>query len=508
MIDLSNVTLWTCYWSDRTDEFRRIVRMLHYCQHLARFGRTILFSHFKPPCAVNADCIQIPKMDFVQWNIFHNKMVPAFIQTYYALAVHEDGFILNPELWDERFYDYDYIGAPWEDKVVGNGGFCLESKKMLDAKMKLPYIDLPKIIPSDQWVCRTHRKKLEEAGIKFAPYDLALKFATEKVGHDKKSFGFHGRRNAVDKYNEGWKKIESTKLQIPDTRPSELWPNIPKVDATYTFDPKPEAKRRFCVLTGHLDNYNSLASLTIYNNKMEYCLRHGYDMHVHRVIRKEYQDPKTHAAGFSWSRLAEMRRILRSGVYDWVWCVGCDTLITNLTTPLDAMVDPAESPDAEKRPLPEWVGIPNSPAPPCVMHWKPTPGHVRHGRKHLIICGERATPMQADSFLIRSSQEGVAYVDDILKQYDAYKHHPWVENMAMIDLREKHAAITYNIAQWRLNCVDYSRWYNLRPEYKDNTDCFGNRGNWQKGDFLIHWPAASLSQRMEWHRQYSPLIVQ
>jgi hypothetical protein len=33
--------------------------------------------------------------------------------TEFAILVHEDGFIVNPECWSDEFLKYDYIGAPW-----------------------------------------------------------------------------------------------------------------------------------------------------------------------------------------------------------------------------------------------------------------------------------------------------------------------------------------------------------------------------------------------------------
>ena len=262
------------------------------------------------------------------------------------------------------------------------------------------------------------------------------------------------------------------------------------------------------VLTGHSPEYLPLAEQTIYRNKLDYCKRHGYCLVLHNIVSPKFQDPGSHASGYSWSRLEALAELVESGIYDWVWTVGCDTLITNFNISLEEIIGTAETPEAQSKKLQPCPYFPNSPAPHPVISWKAPANHVWSGRKHLIIAGERVTSMQADSFFVRGSKEGAHYVRDILSHYNQYKHHVWVENQTMIDLRDKHAAITHMAPQWMINCVDYSRWYALRREYRDHTDCYGNRGQWRRGDFLIHWPSSSLQQRLVWAHQYGQQIIQ
>lgn len=222
-------------------------------------------------------------------------------------------------------------------------------------------------------------------------------------------------------------------------------------------------------LTGCLPNYDALALYTIQINKSAYCSRHGYELEVVHSTRQKFLDPASHAGGFSWSRLEHMRDMLDSGKYDWVWCVGCDTLVTNMRLKMEELIDGTT--------------------------------------KHVLISGERVAPLQADSFLVRSSPEGIGWLNDILSTYEQYRNHVWVENQAMIDRRERHASITQIVPQWRLNSYDYRRFYHVGPQYRDGTDCYGNRGQWQPGDFLIHWPAATLEERLKFLDEYVPHIL-
>jgi hypothetical protein len=59
------------------------------------------------------------------------------VKTDHVLVVQWDGFILDADAWDDRFLEFDYIGAPWphfgDDHDVGNGGFSLRSRRLLEA---------------------------------------------------------------------------------------------------------------------------------------------------------------------------------------------------------------------------------------------------------------------------------------------------------------------------------------------------------------------------------------
>ena len=131
------------------------------------------------------------------------------IDTEFMILVHHDGYIARPNLWDDRFYDYDYIGAPWpysesayitDEGVhvdVGNGGFRMTSKKFLELPTKLG-LELEQrqgYYADDGNYCVYHRKTFLENGIKYSPANIAAIFSTEQWIEGisvEESFGFHG----------------------------------------------------------------------------------------------------------------------------------------------------------------------------------------------------------------------------------------------------------------------------------------------------------------------------
>jgi len=120
------------------------------------------------------------------------------------MTVQSDGFITNPELWSDSWYQYDYIGAPWpanwprrEVYRVGNGGFSFRSRRLMEEASKLDYsAALEKI--EDNFICLDSRPYLECLGFSFAPEDIAAQFSTENLTRfTTKSFGFHGKTNQL-----------------------------------------------------------------------------------------------------------------------------------------------------------------------------------------------------------------------------------------------------------------------------------------------------------------------
>ncbi len=139
-----------------------------------------------------------------------------YVDTPYALIFQHDGFILNPSAWQDSWREYDYIGAPIEigqwtvkrhgvpassisDLVVGNGGFSLRSRRLLELTATLAAADDFNMTEPEDWAqCYTERAKLETAGMRFAPVLVAEAFSFEGRSPEYcqyvDSFGFHGLR--------------------------------------------------------------------------------------------------------------------------------------------------------------------------------------------------------------------------------------------------------------------------------------------------------------------------
>lgn len=140
-----------------------------------------------------------------------------YIETDYVLIVHKNAHVLRPHKWSNDFLAYDYIGAPWPKDVhftkdgtnirVGNGGFSLRSKKLMNAlnELKLPFSDDGTgYFHEDGVICVYYRKQLEAYGIKFAPPEVAARFSLETLCPESvmDPFGFHDNIRALPKLEQ------------------------------------------------------------------------------------------------------------------------------------------------------------------------------------------------------------------------------------------------------------------------------------------------------------------
>jgi len=101
--------------------------------------------------------------------------------------------------------------------MVGNGGFSLRSKRLLQTVAQ-PWFQLLPGAAEDDLICRNYRPILEQQHqIRFAPPQLAERFAYERGIPAAPTFGFHGMFNF-------WREVSDTDLiqMIPLMHPSML----------------------------------------------------------------------------------------------------------------------------------------------------------------------------------------------------------------------------------------------------------------------------------------------
>lgn len=164
------------------------------CMAGIRFAEAILLTHesfrLDDPRITVRPVEKLKNID--DYSRFMVKEIGNHFSTSHVLVVQWDGFVVDPARWEDGFLNYDYIGAPWANRhhAVGNGGFSLRSRKLVNALQDPRIIDL---CPEDYAICDHYYDLLvSEYGIRFAPLAVASRFSCEMIEPQQPTFGVHG----------------------------------------------------------------------------------------------------------------------------------------------------------------------------------------------------------------------------------------------------------------------------------------------------------------------------
>lgn len=201
------------------------VSALAECLAKADFGDAILFTD--QPVDRTPAGLRLVKIDnLAEAPAYSDFMLRGLIHhvgTDHVLIAQWDGFILSADAWEERFLDFDYIGAVWpqfsDGAEVGNGGFSLRSRRLLEACLDPQFVAGH---PEDVSICRNNRNLLEtKHNICFADVTTARRFAFERERPNGPTFGFHGVFNmraalGSEKFWEIYRSLEDRRSVFHD----------------------------------------------------------------------------------------------------------------------------------------------------------------------------------------------------------------------------------------------------------------------------------------------------
>ena len=223
------------------------VQAMKYSMRGIEFGDAVLISHVKPwYLPNNIRFSYTDKLDNI--DKFNYKMTYELykhINTDFALIVHADGFVIHPENWRDEFLDYDYIGSPWplpkNDYAYrdSKGNICrvgnsvsIRSKRLMEFpdknKVKWQRVD-DGFYNEDIFICCHCKNAMEEQGIRWAPFELALKFGREHPLPENKGvepFIFHkwwGENENYPRFYSPYKRFKMAVRPLLFWRKTEKW---------------------------------------------------------------------------------------------------------------------------------------------------------------------------------------------------------------------------------------------------------------------------------------------
>ncbi len=363
------------------------------------------------------------------------------------------------DLWYHAEDDYPHFPEAIQDMIDTVDQFEVNTGQMIA------------INPHDDVYRYTHQ--IYESILLFGPYRhyRTVKHSTytclaSRMIYDKYRHHFQDaaewilKKDENDTINQVWNKpdvmlfspIPSLSLHItleslkdPYIDFQALWDSIPRLWK--------EEKPTFAIASIFNEKHESLAEHT-WTNKIEYAEKHGYLTFA-----------KTDGFSMDQVHFDKFVHILdimdKNPQVDWVWWIDNDAMITNFDIKLEGLVDP---------------------------------------EFHVIMPVDIAA-LNTGSFIVRNSTQAKEWLRFLLSKKGEYKNDKkWFEQQAVIDFYPKFQDIFKIIPQNVLNSYDY-RIYNV-----DSTDLLGHSGQWQQGDFVIHWPGLQNELRVKLAEQYKKLI--
>lgn len=207
----------------RPEMMDRVRRITAWHRRWFRFAREVVVSCANPGIpGVAFVCCGTPPRKPDEFAFWYSDMCQRWLYKLcdapFMLVWQWDGFVINPHLWSDDFLRWDYVGAPmfsekmlqkmsflerktpgWkrpcDGPVVGNGGFSLRSRKFLEVAASVPMTGFFSGV-EDFYLCVEKRSEMENAGIRFAPLDVARRFSRDDYRGTEYDdcLGFHDLR--------------------------------------------------------------------------------------------------------------------------------------------------------------------------------------------------------------------------------------------------------------------------------------------------------------------------
>lgn len=213
----------------------------------------------------------------------------------------------------------------------------------------------------------------------------------------------------------------------------------------------------YAVVSLNDEKYQPLADLTWTQNKQVYCERHEY-----LGINKTSDFVGNIPIGFE--KIFFVLDVMKKHPeVEWIWWTGTDAMITNFTTKIEDKID----------------------------------------EDYELILATDCNEINNDSFLIKNSEWGQAYMQGIIDVMPNYVNHYFYEQQAMIESYIDNKESIKIVPQRYLNA-----YRNEMYPHQSKYDQLGTDGTWQKGDWLIHWPGTSLELRLQLASIYAKEVVQ
>lgn len=210
-----------------------------------------------------------------------------------------------------------------------------------------------------------------------------------------------------------------------------------------------EENKMFGVATFNLPNYKELADITD-SSKIEYCQRHGYSFYALR--------DSTYCPDLGYNKIYFTLNLFKNfSDLEWLLFSECDAMITNQSIGIENKID---------------------------------------NNFHFIITMD-VNGINSGNFLARNTREGRDYLQMIIDQYRP----GLTEQEAISNTYRHYPKIVKSVPQRYMNSYECLYGQDIRKDFE------GNPGEWQSGDWIVHWPGLGLQNRFNRATEFIKLIV-
>lgn len=167
----------------------RSIKVLEHCKQKVDFGAVKFLTSIPTdyPHAVKI----VPLNSLIAYSIFMLTRFHNYIDTEHVQIIQRDGWILNPQSFDQSWLELDFIGPLFmQMNRCGSGGFSLRSKKIMQ--------DIAEVMPKwdgtqrDAEKIQSHINFYEDGELTLTQFSKNYKIATNEQAA---KYGQGGNRN-------------------------------------------------------------------------------------------------------------------------------------------------------------------------------------------------------------------------------------------------------------------------------------------------------------------------
>lgn len=217
----------------------------------------------------------------------------------------------------------------------------------------------------------------------------------------------------------------------------------------------------------HTPNFKPISDISWEGNKVKYAIKHNY-----LAISKTNG---FYGVPIGFEKIFFLYDLLTNiPQCSWVWWTGSDSLITNFNISIESKL--REALDGKD--------------------------------KHIIMTGDFNYIINCDSILIKNSEESKFWLRSIINNLQNYANHMFFEQQYMLDSYGQFENIIQLMPQHFMNSYD-GKHYGADENGISNAakDVDGNRGLWESGDWLIHFPGTGWDNRMSLLKEYEQKVI-